>query len=380
MTGSAGEKTLAPTGKRLRDAARDGDVLRSRELAAAAAILVGAGFLSAAGPWLMRGLEGAMRLGLSWNRAAIEDFDPARLLPALVLATLAPVLLLGAVVAGAVLAIQLGPGGPGRWNAGNLAPRPSRLDPVAGLSRMLGAAGWIEAAKGLVKIALLGAIAWGWARSRLAVLANLEAAELAGQLAIAWQAITSLLFALAAGLVVIAMGDYPVQWLRRRRRLRMSLQELRDEHKESDGSPQHKAAIRQRQRQLAISGVAAAMRRAQFLITNPTHFAIAMSYDPELAPAPVVLAKGRGEKALAMRELAREHGVPTLEYPELARSVYYTTRERQMIREELYAAVAGVVAFVLALKRGEAPPEPLVEVPVMLRFDADGRLDPSAKG
>jgi type III secretion system FlhB-like substrate exporter len=100
-------------------------------------------------------------------------------------------------------------------------------------------------------------------------------------------------------------------------------------------------AIRQRQRQIAMGGVAQAMREAQFVVTNPTHFSVAVAYDPAKAPAPVVLAKGRGEKALAMRELAAElNGLPVLEFPALARSVYFTTRERQMIREELYGAVA----------------------------------------
>src|SRR5690606_34780128 len=96
------------------------------------------------------------------------------------------------------------------------------------------------------------------------------------------------------------------------------------------------------------------------------------------AAAPIVLAKGRGDKALAMRELAAEYEVPVLEYPALARSIYYTTRERQVIREELYAAVAAVLAFVLSLKRGETPPRPDVDVPVTLRFDTEGRLNPAA--
>jgi flagellar biosynthesis protein FlhB len=102
---------------------------------------------------------------------------------------------------------------------------------------------------------------------------------------------------------------------------------------------------------------------------------VALSYDPDVASAPVVLAKGRGEKALAMRELAGELNIPCLEFPSLARSVYYTTRERQMIREELYAAVAGVLAFVFSLKRGEQRPSPSIDIPVALRFDADGRLE-----
>jgi flagellar biosynthetic protein FlhB len=154
---------------------------------------------------------------------------------------------------------------------------------------------------------------------------------------------------------------------------------MRDEHKESEGAPEKKAAIRQRQRQIAMGGVANAMRQAQFVITNPAHFAVAIAYDPLKASAPLVLAKGRGDKALAMRALAAELAVPVLEYPALARSVYFTTRERQVIREELYAAVASVLAFVFSLKRGEAPVRPWVDVPVALRFDTEGRLDPSAR-
>ena len=115
------------------------------------------------------------------------------------------------------------------------------------------------------------------------------------------------------------------------------------------------------------------MREAQFVLTNPTHFAVAMVYDPDKAGAPLVLAKGRGDKAQAMKELAREYGVPMLEYPQLARSVYFTTRENQTIREELFSAIASVLAFVLSLKRGEQPVLPDISVPLALRFDADGR-------
>ena len=105
----------------------------------------------------------------------------------------------------------------------------------------------------------------------------------------------------------------------------MTQQEVRDEHKQAEGAPEKKQAIRQRQRQIAMGGVAGAMRQAQFVITNPSHFSVAMAYDPLKASAPLVLAKGRGEKALAMRELAAELKLPVLEYPALARSVYFTT-------------------------------------------------------
>ena len=290
---------------------------------------------------------------------------------------LPPVFALGGLLMLAALISQLG-FAEGRWVASNLAPKASRLNPLSGLARMFGPQGWIELAKGLAKLILLGSIAYVWIRGRLTELVGLGTGNLMGQLAFAWDALIALLFALGAGLVVIALVDYPVQWLRRMMRLRMSLQDLKDESKESEGSPERKAAIRNRQRQIAMGGMQQAMREAQFVITNPSHFSVALSYDPAKAAAPVVLAKGRGEKALAMRELAAQLKVPVLASPALARSVYFTTRENQMIREELYGAIAAVLAFVLALKRGDALPDPQIEVPTALRFDAEGRPEAAA--
>ena len=373
--GSAGEKTHAPSPKRLRDSAAKGDVLRSRDLATAVTVLAGAGWLVLAGPWMLAVLGDAARHGLSWDRATLEDFNPARVMLPAMIAVLPPIFLLGGIVLAASLVAQLGVSGEGRWVNGNLAPKGSRINPLSGLKRMFGATGWIELAKAIAKVVLLGTIAWVWGSAHLADLGDWGRAGLAGQLASGWAALISLLFALGGGLVVIALIDFPVQWLLRNQRLKMSFQEVRDEHKESEGSPENKAAQRRRQRELAMGGVAHAMREAQFVLTNPTHFAVAMAYDPALAAAPIVLAKGRGDKALAMRELAAELSLPCLEYPALARSVYFTTRERQVIREELYSAVAGVLAFVLSLKRGERPAPPQVSVPVELRFDADGRLE-----
>jgi flagellar biosynthetic protein FlhB len=377
MSGDSGEKSFAPTQKRRQDAARKGDVLRSRELATAVAMLVGAVWLKFAGPWLLSGLEDVARIGFNWNRAALDGFSPNTIILPMMVAVLPPVVTLAGIVMIATVASQLA-FGEGRFIGANLAPKASRLDPAAGLKRMFGPNGWIEMGKGIAKVTLLGTIAYFWTSSHIEMLSGIAHGQLIAQLTLAWDAITSLLFALTAGLVVIAMIDFPIQMLRRMKRLKMSHQEMRDEHKESEGSPERKAAQRQRQRQLAMGSINSAMREAQFVITNPTHFAVALTYDPAKASAPIVLAKGCGEKALAMRELAAELDVPTLEYPALARSIYYTTREQQVIREELYSAVASVLAFVFSLKRGERPSAPLIYVPVEMRFDTDGRLDPKA--
>ena len=369
----AGEKTFAPTAKRKRDAALKGDVLRSRELSTAAAILFGAAWLTFAGPWVLGEIGGVLREGLVFSRADVVEFNPGQMLLTGLLAALPPVLTIAVPIIALALVSQLGFGS-GRWVPENLAFKGSRLNPLSGLKRMFGPTGWIEMGKGLLKVGLLGTIAYAWGRSWLGTIVNLGGGNLSQQLTAGWEALTSLLFALAAGLVLIALLDVPVQWLRRNQRLKMSHQEMRDEHKESEGSPEARAHRRQRQRDIAAGSVANAMRQAQFVLTNPTHFAVAMTYDPDKAAAPIVLAKGRGDKAQAMKELAREFGVPMLEYPQLARSVYFTTRENQTIREELYSAIAAVLAFVLSLKRGEIRPAPAIEVPVEMRFDADGRL------
>ncbi|MAK98885.1 MAG: flagellar biosynthesis protein [Citromicrobium sp.] len=373
MSETAGEKTFAPSEKRLRDAANKGDVLRSKDLGTAVVMLVGAAWLAFGGPWLVADISSLLRESFQFDSGEIADFRPERLMMEGLTAALPPIFALAVPVILVTLASQLA-FGKGRFVMKNLEFKHTRINPASGLKRMFGPNGLIEMGKGLLKVALLGSIAAVWWYSSYESLLGLGRGNLSQQLTTAWGAIISLFVALCGGLVVIAAVDLPIQWVRRNKKLKMSFQEVKDENKESEGSPEAKGARRQRQRDIAAGSVSGAMREAQFVITNPTHFAVALTYDPEKASAPIVLAKGRGDKALAMKELAREFGLPTLEYPQLARSVYFTSRERQMICEDLYGAIAAVLAYVLSLKRGELPPLPAIEVPVALRFDADGRL------
>jgi flagellar biosynthesis protein FlhB len=370
---SAGEKSFEPTEKKLKDAADKGNVLRSKEVATAVAMLAGALWLKLAGPWMLAVIEGTAERSLTFDRSALTDFQPGRIMTDLLYAALPPLFTLGLAVIAVTLVAQLAVG-QGRWVMGNLAPKGERINPLEGFKRMFGLNSLVELGKSFAKLALLGAIAWYWGNAHLTEILTLGQGELSGQLSAAWQAIANLLLLLAAGLAVIAMIDWPIQYLRRRNQLMMSMQDLKDEAKEAEGSPEKKQAIRQRQRDMARGGVAGAMKQADFVLTNPSHFAVAMAYDPAVAPAPYVLAKGRDEKAMAMKDLAREMQLPMLEYPQLARAVYFTTRENQMVRSELYGAIASVLAFVMALKRGDPMERPHVAVPVELRFDADGRL------
>ena len=373
MSESAGEKQFAPSQKRKDDAAKKGDVLRSKELGTAVAILVGTAWLYLFGGWLLDSVKEISRRGFGFGRDAVIHFDPGELMFQAVSGVVVPIATLGLLVMVLTVASQLF-FGDGRWVPNNLQPKGSRLDPIKGMGRIFGPQGLIELGKSVLKVVLLGGMAIWWGIDAFAQVIALGRGDLNGQLGAAWVTVIEVMVLMAFGLALIAMVDWPIQWLRRNKRLMMSHQDMRDENKEKEGSPEKRQAIRGRQRQIAMGGINKALKKAQFVLTNPTHFAVAMAYDPALADAPVVLAKGRGEKALAMRELARELGVPVLEYPALARSVYFTTRENQVIRAELYAAIASVLSFVLSLKRGERRARPSVAPPPELHFDTDGRL------
>ncbi len=373
MSEESGEKQFDPTPKRKADAAKKGDVLRSKEMGTAVAILAGTAWLYLFGGWLMDSMKEVTRRGFGFGRAAITDFDPGAAMREAVSGIIIPIATLGLLVMVLTVSSQLW-FGEGKFVMKNLELKGSRLDPVKGFGRIFGSRGLIELGKSVLKIVLLGGIAIWWGRGAFFEVIALGRGDLQGQLGAAWGTVIELMALMALGLGVIAMIDWPIQFLQQNKRLKMSHQDMRDESKEQEGSPEKRMAIRNRQRQIAMGGVNKAMQKAQFVLTNPTHFAVAMAYDPALADAPVVLAKGRGEKALAMRDLARDLNIPVLEYPALARSVYFTTRENQLIRAELYASIASVLSFVLSLKRGEKRPRPSIAPPPELHFDATGTL------
>lgn len=374
---SSGEKRFDPTPKRKADAAQKGDVLRSKEVATAVAMAVGASMVVMVGPWLLDGLKGVAMASFRFEIDPNADFEPGTILSRAAAAVLPPILIIGTVVmivtAGAQLLL-----GEGRFVPKNLQPKATRINPLNGLKRMFGPQGLIELGKSILKLALMGTLAAFWVSANMETLLGLGRGSYEAQVAFALEAIGSLLLLLIGGLIVIAMIDYPIQALQRNKRLKMSFQDLKDETKQSEGSPEVKMARRQRQRDFARGSVGKAMQEAQFVVVNPMHFAVAMTYDPALAPAPIVLAKGRGDTAMAMRELASEMELPVLHYPSLARAIYYTTRQNQMVREELYVAIAALVAFVMSLKRGERVPMPEIDVPQDMRFDADGNRENTA--
>jgi len=180
---------------------------------------------------------------------------------------------------------------------------------------------------------------------------------------------------MALAIAAIALIDVPAQAYQRVARLRMTKQEGQEEHKQSEGSPELKGAIRRRQHEVLRGSARSAVQEATVVLTNPTHFAVALRYRPGSDAVPIVLARGRGATAQAIRELAAESAVPVLSYPQLARAIYFTARTGQAIREDLYLAVATVLAFVFNLDAvvAQGGVQPPVDVPAQARFDEKGR-------
>lgn len=368
------EKTEAPTDKRRRDAVEKGDVLQSRELGTALVVLGGAAWIALAGPWMMEALERMLVRSLSFDSAAIENFDPAGAAIQMIGTIAIPLFSLFAVTIVAAVGTPALLGSLGfRWSA--IGFKPNKLDPLAGIKRIFGAQGLIELAKSMAKVVLLGAVGVWLLTGRADELMTLGRQDIGPALGELGRTFIVAVLVMALALAAIAAIDIPAQIFQRGGRLRMTKQEVKDEHKQTEGSPELKAAIRRKQHETLRGSARTAVAEASVVLVNPTHFAVALRYRPGFDAAPIVVARGRGATAEAIRELAEEKLVPVLSYPQLTRAIYYTARAGQVIREDLYIAVATVLAFVFNLDRAlaEGVAQPKVDVPPAARFDESGR-------
>lgn len=371
------QKTEAPTPKRRRDAAEKGDVLQSRELGTALVVLVGAAWIAFAGPMMVDALETMVSDGLSFNAADVREFAPGTAILRLLGIVALPLLGLFALTLVAAIGTPAALGSLG-FRTSAFAPKGGKLNPLTGAKRMFGLQGLIELGKSLAKVVLLGTVGVWLLMSQTRGMIGLGAQDIRSALGNVGNVFVVAVLVMAVALALIAMIDVPAQMLQRTRRLRMTKQETKDEHKQTEGSPELKAAIRRRQHETARNSARQAVSEATVVLTNPTHFAVALRYRLDQDAAPIVVARGRGATADAIRELAAEHQVPMLSYPQLTRALYYTSRAGHPIREELYMAIASVLAFVFnldaALSEGASQPE--IQVPPALRFDASGRPQP----
>jgi flagellar biosynthesis protein FlhB len=370
----AGEKTEKPTAKKLQDAAKKGDILQSRELGTALVVMAGIGCLAITGPSLVEALRKMLVEALRFRREDIVDFSPAERGMALLTGIALPVagVMLATFIAAIAAPALLGSLG---FRPGAFAPKPEKLNPLSGIKRIFGMQGLIELVKSIAKVGLLGSIGVWLIWDRLAEIAGLGKTGIAPAIADVGNIFIFTCLVMAGGLFLIAGIDVPAQMMQRAKRLGMSKQEVKDEHKESEGSPELKGHIRRRQFEVLSGSARKAVAEASVVITNPTHFAVALRYRPGQDAAPVVVARGCDAIAASIRELADTNGVTVLQYHDLARAIYFTSRAGQVVNEGLYMAVATILAFVFRVENrmaGEMD-RPFITVPEELRFDADGQ-------
>lgn len=366
MAEDADSKTEEPTPRRLERAAREGEVWQPRELAPALALAVGAGCLAIGGGAAWAALAGYLQQALAVagdGRASLDAGDHAilRAPVALVLIVAAAGTLLHGL---AGLAVARG------WASSRIAPKFKRLNPLAGIKRLVSKEGLVAALLALAKLAAFSAAAWLMFKGGLPALLRLDG-DIATAGPAVGDAVLRLVFMAAALLSVLAAVEGVTSFRAFRARLRMTLDEVRRENREDNGSPELKAAIRRSQLATASRRMRSTLQEATVVVVNPTHFAIAMRYRPGFDAAPVLLEKGRELTAQAIIDVARELAIPIVRAPRLARAVFFTGRIGDTVREELFGAVAIVIAYVLSFD--ERADLPLVAVPPEFDFDESGQ-------
>ena len=374
--GSDQDKTEEPTARKLSKAREDGQVARSSELPAAV-ILIGAYMKHLmTGGWMVTRMATNIANGYVNDRTTILKpmLLPAhfgdQMLSAFV--TVMPIMVftvIAAIVASGVTGGYL-------FSLQAVAPKGSKLSLMSGLKRIFGAHAAVELGKAVLKFTIVSAVLWWSLMSNMDGLIQMGQMGLEPALSAAGIMIMKSALWVALSLAVIALIDVPYQKYSFNKRMRMTKQEVKDEYKQMEGSPEVKAQIRRRQREMANSRMMARIKDADVVITNPEHFAVALEYDPTGDGAPIMVAKGSDHMAALIREEAKAHGVYLFEAAPLARAIYFTTEIEQQVPEDLYHAVAQVIAYVFSLEAASPmnPPQakPRVKVPPSMLFNPDG--------
>lgn len=348
---SAQEKTEEPTPKRQEKAKEDGQTARSKDLTTFAVLIASTMGLFLFGGQIASALADILRANFSFQREMA--FDPELMFAQLGASFRVAIFSMLPLFACIVLAALIGPTAIGGmlFSSKALAPKWNRLDPISGIKRMFSLNSLVELGKGIAKVSLIIAIAYVLLLSMKGELLGLSRESIEGGIAHAlslslWAAIF-----LSSSTVMIAMIDVPFQMWDHKKKLRMSRQDIKDELKDTEGKPEVKSKVRQMQMQMAQNRMMAAVPEADVVITNPTHYSVALKYNPESSGAPIVIAKGVDLIALKIREVAKANDIEFVESPMLARSIYHTTEIEQEVPEGLYVAVAQVLAYVFQLRQ-----------------------------
>lgn len=369
------DRTEAPSEKRLREARERGDVPRSKELANVAVLGCATLALKVTGPHIGASSRDWMRNALQFEPGLINDpgqlpVYAARTAAGLVV-PIAPLLL--AAIAGCFVAPMLMNGL--RFSSAALKADLTRLNPAAGLSRMYGKESFAELGRSILRLLLIGGIAGLVIKGSMGRLMDMPKQSLEMAVSNGVDTVLGVFVALVVAMGALAAIDVPYQRFAWRARLKMTKQELRDEAKESDGNPEIKARMRHVARQIANQRMMEAVPTADVIVTNPTHYAVALKYEAGAMRAPKVIAKGVDEMALRIRELGGQHKVALVEAPPLARALYRQCKVDEEIPVKLYAAVAQVLTYIFQLKKWHPARGPMPQL-VQVDVGADGAPDP----
>lgn len=346
---SSQEKTEEASAQKLKKSKDEGQVARSKDLATTISLLATLLVLKAFFGFYAETVRESFRLSyVNFHESTISLNDLPLLLTAnilLFIKVLMPLLITPLLV----IALSLMPGG---WvfASKNFMPQFSRLNPLKGLAKIVSAQNWLELLKSLLKISVLLGAAWWLVIEASSHLMELQRSDLPGAISSAFHLLFNTTLALLVVFIVFSFIDIPLQRFFFLKKMRMSKQEVKEEHKNQEGRPEVKARIKQLQRQMLQRQINKVIKAADVVIVNPEHFAVALKYDPNKAKAPYVLAKGVDELALYMKKLAAKHQLEIIEMPPLARAIYYTTRINQQIPAPLYTAVAHVLSYLLQLR------------------------------
>lgn len=363
------EKTEQATPKRIEKAREDGDVPRSKELATVSVLLTMLVGIWASGAQLTQALKTNMAAGLTLPRNLV--FEPG-LLIVNISQNLGELLWAFLPLAGLVVFIAIAsPVLLGGWNVSSkaLIPKFNKLNPLSGIKNLVSKNAAMEFFKAVVKATLVGSVAFFVVAAEIDDVLMLPLLPVNEALTSTAYLILVTMIAITGSLVLIAAVDVPYQLWSYANKLKMTKQDVRQESKETEGNPEIKARIRQQQREMARRRMMAEIPNADVVVTNPTHYAVAIQYKNDSMRAPVVVAKGADAIALKIREIAAEHKVSVLESPKLARALYAHTDLGDAIPEALYAAVAEVLAYVYQMRifkkdGGLQPRQPdVLEVP-----------------
>ena len=348
---SGQEKTEEPTGKKIDDAKKKGQVARSKELGTMFVLIFSAVSLLLYGPEIGKGLYNVMGRLLSLNRNETYDttkmFSVWGIVADALLFPMAMFVLI--IVIAAFVGNTLLGGFNFSWQAA--APKASKMSPAKGIKRMLGPQAGVELVKSILKFAVVAGFAVFLINTFFDEILHLSIESAPGNIIHALEILAWMFLGLTCTLILIAAIDAPFQSHKHHKELKMTLQEVKDEYKNSEGDPQIKARIRRTQREMSQRRMMQDVPDADVIVTNPTHYAVALKYDTAKAGAPIVLAKGVDELAMQIRKVGKGNDVPIVESPMLTRALYHTTDVGHQIPDQLFTAVAQVLAYVFQLKR-----------------------------